>query len=105
MTMSLIEIDFRLTDVEFELWALGEQRTALEENIRNLTAQDRVRTEARLREAGASFEDEEVQQALEDHDQRYIEALHKRLDGWGVLWDKPGPGLLAYMDENATVNS
>lgn len=35
------------------------------------------------------------------HVNRYIEALQKRLDGWGVLWDKPGAGLLAYMDDKS----
>jgi hypothetical protein len=79
--MPIIRIDLRLTDVEFELWALSEQRTALEENIRYLTAQDRVRTEAQLREAGASYEAEEVQQALEDHDQRVQHVLPRYLRG------------------------
>lgn len=83
--MPIMRIDLRLTDVAFELWALEEQRTALEENIRYLTAQDRVRTEAQLREAGLADDEGEVQMALQEHDQRVKHVLPRYLRGSFII--------------------
>jgi hypothetical protein len=79
--MAVIHIDFRLADVEFELWALEEHLAALEESVQYLKAQDRIRTEARLREQGLSGDEGEVQLEFQDHDQRVNHVLPRYLRG------------------------
>lgn len=79
--MALIHVDLRLSDVEFELWALEEHLAALEESVTFLKAQDRIRTEARLREQGLADDEGEIQIALQEHDQRVNHVLPRYLRG------------------------
>ncbi len=68
--MPKIHIDFRLTEIEYELWALGQFLEFLEPQIVYLRDQDASRTFAQLRESGWDHDEGEIQLAAQELSER-----------------------------------
>ncbi len=68
--MTRLHLDFRFVGIERELWALEQFLRVVEPQIGYLRDQDRIRTEAALREARYKWEDPETQEAFQDLDER-----------------------------------
>lgn len=62
--------DFRLIEIEYELWALGQFLSFMEPQIAYLSDQDRVQTFAQLKESGWDHDEAELQLAAQELSER-----------------------------------
>lgn len=76
-----IRIDFRFTQIEYELWALGHMLNVIEPTIVHLAAQDEATTLGELREHGWEHDEAEVQIALQELSEKRERVLPRFMRG------------------------
>jgi hypothetical protein len=70
--MTRITVDFRFIEIEKEIWAVGEYLKTVSSQTNYLIDQDRIRTEAMLKEAGATWDDADTQLEFQDMHERAL---------------------------------